>query len=374
MEITPQDLGEKWRRELLKRRAVRRVQRSLRTPQGSDSEFGMHTVRKRSHRLARGWVKSARLPKSDADAVALSISPESVGFSAQSLFRQGLGFGALLFLACFGWYAFLQTANISYSRDKEWMIVAAFALPVLWMVFYTAVRALVSPRRALRGINTDAVTTTEVEAFLPTVRGELDRAYLNTVLEAVRQPLPVSAGQDIRTALRAVGDTVSVLPGSPLQVGTDDPVLLRIAAQEKRQRADAEADSLTQTSLRRQAEADERQAQILEHSDTAAKRARARHDETVGQINTLRSVLTVYASPENAARLEQGTVLQDAVRRVAGEAVAASAAKRELEDGELASLYGAIVPEPQVQTVGRTNGSNVPQSSNKWWQGTSGNG
>ncbi|MBC7807921.1 MAG: hypothetical protein H7145_17465, partial [Akkermansiaceae bacterium] len=59
MEITPQDLGDKWRRELLKRRAIRRVQRSLRAPQGSDSEFGIHAGRKRSHRLVRSWVKSA---------------------------------------------------------------------------------------------------------------------------------------------------------------------------------------------------------------------------------------------------------------------------------------------------------------------------
>jgi hypothetical protein len=171
-----------------------------------------------------------------------------------------------------------------------------------------------------------------------------------------------------------VGDTVSALPGSPLANGADDPVMLRSAADEKRRRADAETDSVSEVSLRRQAEADDRQAQILEYAGTAAKRARARHDETAGQLETLRSVLTVYASPENAAGLEQGTVLQDAVRRVAGEAVAASAAKRELEDGEIAALYGAPLPEPQVQMVGGGNGAITAQPSGKWWQGTRGNG
>ncbi|MBC8137925.1 MAG: hypothetical protein H8F28_18760 [Fibrella sp.] len=375
MEITPQDLGEKWRKDLLKRRAIRRIQRSLRTAPGSDSEFGMHARRKRTHRLARAWVKSARLPKSDAEAVGSEVSPETVGLSLQSLFRQGLGGGAFIFLAIFGWFAFIQASNThSASQDSEWMLVGAFGLPVAWLMFYTVIRAFVSPRLAVRGINTDAVTAAEIEAFLPTARGELDRAYLNTVLETLRQPLPATAGQDIRTALRAVGDTISVLPGSLLEQGADDPVVLRLAALEKRQRADAETDSVSQTSLRRQADADERQAQILEHSNTAAKRARARHDETVGQINTLRSVLTVYASPENAAHLEQGSVLQDAVRRVAGEAVAASAAKRELEEGEIIALYGSPLPEPQIQTVGRQSSGKNPQPSGKWWQGTSGNG
>ena len=375
MEITPQDLGDKWRKELLKRRAIRRVQRCLRTPQGGDSEFGIHAGRrKRSHRLVRGWLKSAKLSKSDAESVSHAVSPETVGFSLQLLFRQGLGFGALLFLISFGCYALAQASDNGYYREREWMTVAAFVLPVVWMMSYAAVRAIVSPRHALRTINTDAVTIEEVEAFLPTARGELDRAYLNTVLETIRQPLPVSAGQDIRTALRAVGDTVSALPGVALGQGADDPVALRLAAHEKQQRADSEPDTLTQTSLRRQAEADERQAQILEYSGTAAKRARARQDETIGQINTLRSVLTVYASPENTARLEQGTVLQDAVRRVAGEAVAASAAKRELEDEELATLYGASLPESQVQILGGQNNSKPPHSSDKWWQRTTGNG
>jgi hypothetical protein len=374
MEITPQDLGDKWRRELLKRRAIRRVQRSLRNPQGSDSEFGIHAGRKRPRRVIRSWVKSARLPKSDAEALFLAVSPDAVGLSGQALFRQGLGFGAVLFLAFFGWYAFQQATDAGHYNENEWVIVAAFVSPIVWMMAYSAFRTLVSPRLAIRRINTDAVTTAEIEAFLPSARGELDRAYLNTVLETLRQPLPAAAGQDIRTALRAVGDSVSVLPGVPLEQGACDPVALRVTAEEKRRCADAESDSLTQASLRRQAEADDKQAQIAEQSATAVKRARARHDETAGQINTLRSVLTVYASPENTVLLEQGNVLQDAVRRVAGEAVATSAAKRELEDGELAVLYGGTLPEPQVQTVGRNNTEKTPQPAGKWWQGTGGNG
>ncbi len=315
------------------------------------------------------------MPKSDAEALAQELSPEAVGLSLQALFRQGLGGGALLFLACFGWYAFRQATNSENYETSQWITVAAFGLPMVWMMAYSAVRAFVSPRLALRGVNTDAVTEAEIESFFSTARGELDRAYLNTVLDTVRQPIPVSAGQDIRTALRAVGDTVSALPGLPAEHGTDDPAVMRSVAQEKRLRADAETDSLSQDSLRRQAEADERQAQILEYAGTAAKRERARYDETVGQLDTLRSVLTVYASPENAARLEQGTVLRDAVRRVAGEAVAASAAKRELEDGDIAAMYGAPLPEPQLQTVGGGGQSgNGAQPSGKWWQGTRGNG
>lgn len=374
MEITPQDLGDKWRKDLLKRRAIRRVQRSLRTQQSHGNDLGGDAVRKTPRRMVGSWLKSAKLPRSDAEAVALSLSPDSVGLSAQALFRQGLGVGAFLFLASFAWYAFCQAADIGQYSQNEWIVVSAFVLPVVWMLLYALARTFIAPRRALRTINTDAVTREEVEAFLPTARGELDRAYLNTVLETLRQPLPASAGQDIRTALRAVGDTVSTLPGVPLRDGVDDPAVLRSAAQEKRHRADLETDSLSQTSLRRQAEADERQAQILEHSGSAAKRARARYEETLGQVDTLRSILTVYASAENSAQLEHGAVLQDAVRRVAGEAVAASAAKRELEDGELVTLYGAPLPEPQVQTLGRASGGATPRPAGKWWQGTGGNG
>ena len=342
---------------------------------GADGESSyLTTKRTKRSRLAQYWLRPAGLPEKDAAELLPQITFANTGVSVWR--NLAATFSCTFFL----WFVSVlliglasSVANshsdgiIDYSNCLAFVSILA---PIIWLSWATQA-TFTLPRNALRQINTDAVTTEEIEAFLPKVRGELDKTYINTVLETIRQPIPTVACPDIRSALRAIGDTVSLLPGEPLAQGATDVVALRAQATQKRIQANGESDSLLQASLRRQAEADETQASILEHSGMAGKRLRARHDETLSQLHTLRSVLTVYGSPETAARLEQGDLLQESVRRVTVEAVATADAKRELDDSELMTLYGKSLPEAQTQTVGGYGPQ--PQSQSKWWQGANGN-
>ncbi len=378
MEITPRDLGDKWRRELIKRRALSRVRARMGHVGVSGDATYTAAKPRRISRLARYWLRPANLPEQDVVELAPLLTYTNTGVS---LWRNlAATFTYTFFLWCIAMLAIgLTTAH--YVDAGNFYLAITYLASLLWLI-WAAQATFVLPRNALRHINTDAVTTGELEAFLPTARGELDRAYLNTVAQTLRQPVLVSVGPDIRSALRAVGDTVSALPGEPFAVGHDDPAVLAAAALAKHRLAEAETDSLVQASLLRQADGEERQSRILQHSGAAAKQARARHDETMGHINTLRSVLTVYESPETAARLRQADALQDAVRRVSSEAMATASAKRELEEEGQVASYGAPLLTLLTQTVGNggkpadasSSGGVTYRAGSKWWHRGGGNG
>ncbi len=367
--VLPDHLGEKWRDELLKRRALTRIRHKMGYV-GMDGETTFAGKKRRAgrrvSRLQRFWLRPANLPDRDAAEIAPLLTPENTGVSVWRNLMTTFTYTFVLWV--FSMLALtIWGASFAGSSNVAWVlfVAASLAAPLLWLTWATSA-TLYLPRRALRNINTDAVTANEIEAFLPTVRGDLDRAYLNTVLQTIRQPLPVSASASVGAALRSVGDAVSALPGDALPVGADDPASLRLSALDKKQRAAHEPDSLVQGSLLRQADAAEKQAQIVENGGTAARRARARHDETVAQLHTLRAVLTTYASGANGAILEQSERFADATEQVAAGAMASAQAKRELDDAELIALYGQPLPEPQAQTVGVATQNTAP--SGKWWQ------
>lgn len=364
MELTPQDLGEKWRVALLARRSLARVRRVMGAYEGAGEAAEQGGV-DRVSRLSRHWLRTARLPDADAKQIAPLLSPSNCAVSVPMTLLTASGGAVLLF------FLFLSLLIIASGdgRSTEILSGLTFTTPVFWMVAYTGYRIFAAPRRALRRINTDAVTQGEIEAFLSTARGDLDRVYLNTLLDSMRQTVPDAARGDLRAALRAVGDTVSVLPGEPLAAEKGDPGALRAEAARLRAQAGSEPDSLVAESLRRQADGAEKNAEILAHSGAAAGRARARRGEAQEHLDTLRTVLTVYGSPENEARLRQGAATHDALRRVGQEATAAAQAKRELDDSEIAALYGRQVPAAEPMPVaagGRGAGAG------KWWSGGNG--
>ena len=367
MEITPQHLGEKWRVALLKRRALARVrQRMGYVVVGDETTYDEPKRRPRSTHLQRFWLRAANLRSTEVAEIAPLLTKENAGVSVWR------NFVATFTITVIWWFMSACAIAILKGVDYEWasLYESIFSLvslltPVTWLAWATQA-ALFAPRRALRNINTDAVAASEIEAFLPTVRGDLDRSYLNTVLDAIRQPIPDAAGQHLRNALREVGDTVSALPGEPFPAGLTDPENLRQTAQMLQGKAAHEPDSILQASLLRQTDAMEKQAHVMDGAAKTARRARARYDEAAANLSVLRAVLMTHAADETAARLSvQGDIAPFAVREAATGAVSVTEASRELDDSERAALYGQPIPEPARQAVG---GNTAPRPVGKWWQ------
>jgi hypothetical protein len=278
---------------------------------------------------------------------------------------------------------------------------APFPIPLIfvfaWVLLMVAITA--APRNSIKQAHERALTVPEVEALLPTARGRLERMYLNLVLDVMRQEIRSESTQaDIRSALSHLGDAISKLPADP--VSTQDATSLRKEALALRQQAASEHDTFIQGSLNRQAEALERRAALAAQNNRSARRAAALRREARTQIDSLRSVLVAHSQLDHASANQIGQ-LSDVIHRVSAEAQALAIAQRELEEEELAHLYGSPLPEmveqtqPQrietlpvaqeiVQQVGQNGGtpttptaspaSNTPPqpqtaATRQWWRG-----
>jgi hypothetical protein len=258
---------------------------------------------------------------------------------------------------------------------------APFPVPlVLLSVWFGLCAAMLcAPRQALRRVDEKALTPNEVEAMLPTARGRLERKYLNLVADALRQEgLTASAQSDIRAALHCLGETISRLPSDA--VPHSDAAALRQEAQERRTEAAHETDSFVQKSLLRQAEALEERATLAEQNGLSARRLSALRREARAQMEALRAVLVGYQQlgQPDAASAQQ---LAQIVQRIAGEAEATAVARRELDEDEIARLFGGPLPTPvavpapqqtRLQQVGSQTTQPAPQqqtvSPRQWWR------
>ncbi len=63
-----------------------------------------------------------------------------------------------------------------------------------------------------RALNQKPLSAAEIAALLPKADDELERAYLTLAMDVVRQELASGADQDLRSALRALGDAIDRLP------------------------------------------------------------------------------------------------------------------------------------------------------------------
>jgi hypothetical protein len=233
-----------------------------------------------------------------------------------------------------------------------------------------------------------AISQQELESLLPMARGRLERTYLNLALDILRADIPSESAQnDIRAALRHIGDVVTRLPADP--VSTQDATTLRREAMELRQQASAEHDSVVASSLYRQAEALERRAALVAQNSRSARRATALRREARTQMDSLRSVLVAYSQMGHIDTAAAGQ-LAEAVQRVSTEAQALGMAQQELEAEEIERLFGGHVPlepiphvvQPVPQQVVQQVGTShqpvqptqpTPQApttpSRQWWRG-----
>lgn len=340
MEIFPRDLGRDHYLDILRRRLSPLTGA---TAARSPAIHDVPAAKRGASRLARFWTRGLGLEAKDIEkvgALTWSSAPGAgakVGVFITSLYLIGF---SLIFL---------------FSGEPGLFL---FFLAI-WLALFPVF--LFSPRLSLKKAHRRALDATEVESLMPFARGRLDEAYLNLVRDALRAEIPsVSAQDNIRAGLRALGELIAGLPAE--RAPTEDGLSLRAAAQRLREQAARETDAIVRDSLLRQAATQEKRAGAADDTARLARRVQTLRREARVQIDTLRGVLVGFDAsatsivPHQEAALASATQLAEAVQRAAQEAQAASIARAELENDEIAALLGRpTVPpatQPQVQTLG----------------------
>jgi hypothetical protein len=373
MELFPRDLGTERYLATLRRRltpfaGTNNGVSTLTLDEAEPNQSRPRFRRVRGRRLRRYWVKDLNLDDETAEKLGGALWRGAPGINVRV--------GAIIVSI----YLLMPTLITTAAG-------APFFIPVLLLMMWALVTyaILLSPRQTIKKLHEKAITATEVETMLPNARGRLERSYLGLVLDALRTEVPsVSAQNDIRAALKDLGDTVMRLPADAVPM--TDPATLRQQAQEQRAKAQAENDSFVRASLLRQAEGYERRAALSDENVVSARRQTALRREARIQMDALRAVLVAF---QHTSQADASSVahLSDAVSRVAQEAQAVSIARRELEEDEIARLFGkplpsdlprqpvvapAVAPQPQTQAVGQGGAAPQPQPqvvpSRNWWR------
>jgi hypothetical protein len=264
---------------------------------------------------------------------------------------------------------------------------AAGLLIMAWMALLFGMIA--SPRQALHKAHQRALEPMEIETLLPTARGRLETSYLNLIRDARQTEVPSEAAQeDIRAALRAMGETIAQLPAEPVR--PQDAAALTQSVEALRAQASAETDSVVRDSLLRQAAALEKQIGSANDAARSARRAQALRREVRVQMDALRSALLAFNDGALATHQTGAltTALSDAMQQVATEAQAVALARQELADQELSGLLGTshtshtqaapvaipapqpvtkplLTPQPQVQ---ETQTQQQVGQGQPWWR------
>ncbi len=198
------------------------------------------------------------------------------------------------------------------------------------------------PHRTLRRICQSAVAEVEIEAFLTEAHDPLEKTYLMLLRDALRHTeLPKPAEEELRAALRALGEAIEHLP-APEGIASD-PDALRTEADVLRQQGLSEPDQTISESLLRQADARARSAESVARAQLALRRSATLRDELSAQAEALRIGLAAQ-KPEQKNASSELAQLAESARRVAAEAVSLADARIEIE------CYGPA-PETEVQRV-----------------------
>jgi len=363
MQIYPRDLGTERYLSILRRRFTPAVlnhpaaayhhanEFSLNRPDGGPSRL--------RRRVGRFWVRGLNLDEKTGEEAA------RIAWHSQH------GVGIRVGMAILSSYL-LMGFIMSLAAQ------APPAVPLLLLMAWFGMCAgmLSTPRQALKRADEKALVLPEIEAMVPAARGRLERTYLNLVVDAMRQEgLSASAQNDIRAALRYLGETISRLPADA--VPSANAAALRQESQERRAEAARETDSFVQKSLLRQADALAERAALAEQNGHSARRLSALRREARVQMDALRAVLVGFqqlGQADAAGALH----LSETVERIAGEAQASAVAQRELDEEEIARLFGGPLPTPvavptpvQTQQVGLGQPpAQQPQtvSPRQWWR------
>jgi hypothetical protein len=227
-----------------------------------------------------------------------------------------------------------------------------------------ALPGVLVPGPFFRSLHKKPLRSAEIESLLAAPAGqnsELERAYLNLVLTAVRRPAAASgvpeAETEVRDALRALGEAIDRLPLDSSGGGqVVDAATLRRESAAVIEQANREPDDVIADSLRRRAEALARSADAAERSSLVLRRTAALKSELLAQTEALRLGLAafdagagMFASTAAWGAGADLSRLAESVRDVAREAQNAAVARNELDGIVPTAAENAT---PPLQTVG----------------------
>lgn len=359
MQIFPQDLGIRRHLALVRKRSTQAIYgggqygQMAAPPPVSVSD---PAPAPRLGFLGRLWARGSGLTHAQAAAALPAVGDSTLG-----LFWGFAGTGGCL--------AALSVLIGAVTGKAEPALIlgglsAALALP-----------GLLSPGPFFRSLHKKPLTVAEIETLLAAVPDEhkLERAYLNLALTALHQRANASADaeQDVRDALRALGEAIDNLPFGAFSDANVSVSLLRDDARETLLRAQNETDHVIAASLRRRAEALEQAADATDRSALLIRRGVALRDELLAQTEALRLGLTSFNNANSdaagmggasSAQVASGSLsrLAESVRDVAREARSIASAREEL-DGVVTTTPAVAenTSPPILQSVGSGSGSNA---------------
>ncbi|MGC4042384.1 MAG: hypothetical protein QM758_01090 [Armatimonas sp.] len=320
MDIRPTDLGSKRCAQLVLGRVAPYVSRS------GAAQFPRSTVTPTSiGALGRYWLKGLDVDEETGAALLAATRGFTGGIVGGFAGGFGGGFGGPAI-------GMLAGGLAGRGNDSTVMLIlgSVFAVAGVGGIF----AGLTAPRAYLKRWASTPLSEGEIDALLHETSDALEKAYLGLVREAVRiQGAPEKAADEVRSAIKTVGEAIASLPPLPVMDGDlPDADALRADAAALHKKALAEADPVVSESLERRADALARQADALGHSQLGLRRAAALREELSAQIEALRLGLSAYYTAGHTDETAL-TQLATSARAVAGEATSLARATAELDAG-----------------------------------------
>lgn len=311
MNLLPVDLGQRRYGTILAERAHAAMAGSRRGPIGGSPppKPSRPGQKERLGALGRLWTQGTGLDPDTARIGLEATRPLTTGMMV------GLVGGSTGFLAP-------TLVGLASSQPT-----VAVVFGTLW--FMMASVGLSVPAIQFRRINNRPLSANELDSLMPASADDpLERAYLSLVRDAIRQSIPADAEDEVRAAIRTLGEALDRLPPATSPASLDVPAL-RDEAAAARAKAVTEPDPVISDSLTRRADALTRSADAADRSQLLMRRSQALREEMAAQTESLRLGLSAfYTGATDVATLSR---LADSVRGVASEAGSVAAAREELD-------------------------------------------
>jgi hypothetical protein len=372
MELKPADLGERWHILLIRQRAFPPSVFQRLFPRAEEEQKVV-----RVGPLKRRWIKglsgtekahkeSLRITRKDAKGNGWVVSgligiPSSLATIA--ILAEGHGVPVMPFLLM-GTGAVLSAAHGLHfgPRRRQYKLHETPLKPNEIDYLHQSVRGSKNqafPERLVSVVIDQLGLRDELRAGM-SEPDELVSTYLSLVREVLAaENLPERSQDDLRKTIKAIGETMTVLPPpAPVTTNPEEARLLVNEAERLFSRAQDERDSVIAASLARQAEALVQRASAGQNAEKLTRRTRVLRQELLAQIETVRASLPT---------LTQGAVLQGTSLPFAGFAQVAdsvadvyreAAALANAQDELYTDMAGTVYPTARAAAYEELNNLN----------------
>lgn len=223
-----------------------------------------------------------------------------------------------------------------FGTNAVWMLASGEpGLQILGSVFGVAAvtgiaAGMMMPRYLVRKFAKSPLTQPEI-AYLIQCAGEnqLMKDYLSLAQEAMQQSnLPEQSENNLREAIRALGEAIDRLPETPLTI--QDANRLEQEMRQAQANLLQETDPVVRASQERRLMALESSLKSSERSNVVSRRARALREEIAAQIESVRLGMASLHDGGQETGAHFGEIA-DSVRRVATEAGSVADARNEMD-------------------------------------------